>query len=131
MISVATQETEVIVAKAKRRRFSAKYKLDVLQQADACRDQPGQIGELLRKEGLYSSHLTSWRREREAGELAGLAPRKRGPKGETAHDREIAALRREVAALKARAERAELLVEIQKKVSMILGVELPKVDGQG
>lgn len=131
MISVPTQETEVIVAKAKRRRFSAKYKLEVLRRAEACRDQPGQIGALLRKEGLYSSHLTSWRREREAGELAALAPRKRGPKGETAHDREIASLRREVAGLKARAERAELLVEIQKKVSMILGVELPKVDGQG
>jgi transposase-like protein len=132
MISVATQETEVIVAKAKRRRFSAKYKLSILRRAEACKE-PGAIGELLRKEGLYSSHLTTWRRERDAGEMAGLEPRKRGPKvaPETVQDREMSALRRENASLKARLERAELLVEIQKKVSMILGVELPKMDGQG
>lgn len=117
MISVATQETEVIVAKAKRRRFSAKYKLDILRRVDACRDEPGAIGELLRKEGLYSSHLTDWRREREAGELAGLEPRKRGPKAdpETAQDRELAQLRRENAGLKARLERAETIIEVQKK----------------
>ncbi len=132
MISEATQETEVTVPKAKRRRFSAKYKLDILRQVDACREQPGKIGELLRKEGLYSSHLTSWRREREDGELAGLAPRKRGPKAspETAQDREMAQLRRENAGLKARLERAETIIEVQKKLSTILGVELPKVDGQ-
>ena len=133
MISVATQETEVIVAKAKRRRFSAKYKLDIVQRVEACRDQPGKIGELLRKEGLYSSHLTDWRREREAGELAGLEPRKRGPKAapETAQERELAQLRRENAGLKARLERAETIIEIQKKLSTILGVELPKPDEQG
>lgn len=132
-VSEGIQETEVTVAKAQRRRFSAKYKRKILRQADVCKDQPGKIGELLRKEGLYSSHLTLWRRERDAGELAGLEPKKRGPKAkpETAQEREIAQLRRENAGLKARAERAELLVEIQKKVSMILGVELPKKDGEG
>lgn len=133
MISVATQETEVIVAKAKRRRFSAGYKLDILRRADACREQPGKIGEMLRKEGLYSSHLTTWRREREAGELAALEPRKRGPKvnPESAQERELAQLRRENAGLKARLERAETIIEVQKKLSTILGVELPKTDGQG
>ena len=133
MISVATQETEVIVAKAKRRRFSARYKLDILRRIDACREQPGKIGELLRKEGLYSSHLTTWRREREAGELAALEPRKRGPKvnPESAQERELAQLRRENAGLKARLERAETIIEVQKKLSTILGVELPKTDGQG
>lgn len=133
MISVATQETEVIVAKAKRRRFSAKYKLGILRRADACRDQPGKIGELLRKEGLYSSHLTTWRREREAGELAGLEPRKRGPAAspEPTQERELAQLRRENASLKARLDRAETIIEVQKKLSTILGIELPKTDGQG
>ncbi len=133
MISVATEETEVIVAKAKRRRFSAKYKLDILRRVDACRDQSGSIGELLRKEGLYSSHLTDWRRERDAGELAGLEPRKRGPKPapETAQEHEVARLRRENAGLKARLERAETIIEVQKKLSTILGVELPKTDEQG
>lgn len=133
MINVATQETEVIVAKAKRRRFSAKYKLDILRRVDACRDQPGKIGELLRQEGLYSSHLTDWRREREAGELAGLEPRKRGPKAElgSAQERELAQLRQENAGLKARLERAETIIEVQKKLSTILGAELPKTDEQG
>jgi transposase len=132
MITETIQETEVIVAKAKRRRFSAKYKLDVLRRADACRDQPGKIGELLRKEGLYSSHLTTWRREREAGELAALEPRQRGPKASpaSAQEREMAQLRRENAGLKARLERAETIIEVQKKLSTILGVALPKVDGE-
>jgi len=132
MISVASQQTEVIVGKAKRRRFSAKYKLNVLRRADACRDQPGKIGELLRKEGLYSSHLTGWRRERGAGELAALEPRKRGPKvsPESAQEREMAQLRRDNAGLKARLERAETIIEVQKKLSTILGVELPSVEGE-
>lgn len=122
------QETEV-VAKAKRRRFTAKYKRDIVRQADAC-DKPGAIGALLRREGLYSSSLTDWRRELEERDLAALAPRKRGPKGKAVDPREeeMAALRREVSALRTRAERAELLVSIQKKVSQILGVELPKLD---
>lgn len=122
------QETEV-VAKAKRRTFTAKYKREIVRQADACRE-PGQIGALLRREGLYSSHLTTWRREIEQREVAALAPKKRGPQPMPVDPREqeLVALRRENTALKLRAERAELLVEIQKKVSMILGVELPKLD---
>jgi transposase len=126
---VQPQETEV-VAKAKRRTFTAKYKREIVRLADACRET-GEIGALLRREGLYSSHLTTWRREVEQRELAALEPRKRGPTTQPVDPREQenAALRRENAALKTRAERAELLVEIQKKVSMILGVELPKLDG--
>lgn len=126
---VQPQETEV-VAKAKRRTFTAKYKREIVRHADACKET-GEIGALLRREGLYSSHLTTWRREVEQRELAALEPRKRGPKTQPVDPREqeIAALRRDNAALKTRAERAELLIEIQKKVSMILGVELPKIDG--
>ena len=124
MQGVQPQETEV-VAKAKRRSFTAKYKREIVRQADACKEA-GEIGALLRREGLYSSHLTTWRREVEERELAALAPKKRGPKVDP-RDEEMAALRRENAKLTKRAERAELLVEIQKKVSQILGVELPKI----
>ena len=125
---VQRQETEV-VAKAKRRTFTAKYKREMVRQADAC-TEPGAIGALLRREGLYSSHLGKWRQEVEQRELDALAPKKRGPKGKLVdpQETEMAVLRRENAKLQVRAERAELLVEIQKKVSMILGIELPKID---
>ena len=125
---VKSQETEV-VAKAKRRTFTAKYKHEVVQQADACKE-PGEIGAMLRREGLYSSHLAVWRRDLARRELSALAPKKRGPKGKSVdpHEQEMTALRRQLVIANARAERAELLVEIQKKVSMILGLELPKID---
>ena len=125
---VEPKETEV-VAKAKRRRFTAEYKRDIVRQADACRETGG-VGELLRREGLYSSHLTTWRHEVEQRELAALAPKKRGPKAKTLDplEQENIALRRQNAKLQARAERAELLVEIQKKLSVMMGIELPKLD---
>ena len=125
---VKSQETEV-VAKAKRRTFTAKYKHEVVQQADACKE-PGEIGAMLRREGLYSSHLAVWRRDLSRRELSALAPKKRGPKGKSVdpHEQEMTALRRQLVIANARAERAELLVEIQKKVSMILGLELPNID---
>ena len=123
---VPPQDTEV-VAKAKRRRFTAKYKRDIVRRAEACQGS-GEIGALLRREGLYSSHLTTWRREVAERELAALAPKKRGPKTSPVdqRDHELAKLRQDNARLLVRAERAELLVEVQKKVSMLLGVELPK-----
>jgi transposase-like protein len=122
------QETEV-VAKAKRRSFTAKYKREIVRKADACK-APGDVGALLRREGLYSSHLAVWRRDLEKQELAVLAPKKRGPKAKPVDPgaQELAALRRENARLQTRAERAELLVEIQKKLSQLLGLELPKID---
>ena len=125
---VEPQETEV-VAKAKRRRFTAQYKRDMIRRVEAC-TEPGAIGALLRGEGLFSSHLTAWRRERKEGELAALEPKKRGPKAKSVDPRDIenAALRQELAKATARAQRAELLVEIQKKLSTLLGLELPKID---
>lgn len=122
------QETEVM-PKAKRRSFTAKYKRETVQEADGC-TEPGEIGALLRREGLYSSHLTVWRRELAAGQLAALGPKKRGPKGKQVDPQteELALVRRQLAAATARAERAELLVEIQKKLSLMLGLELPKLD---
>jgi len=117
-------EVEVL-AKATRRRFTAEYKRKVLREADDCR-APGELGALLRREGLYFSNLRTWREQREKGELAGLAVKKRGPAPKETNPlaKRVAELEREVARQKARAERAEALVELQKKVSEILGIEL-------
>ncbi len=110
-------------AKAKRRTFTAAYKLWVVEEAEKCREQPGGIGALLRREGLYSSHLTTWRRQREAGQLAGLTPRKRGPKSNPEAE-EASRLRRENARLMRQLEKADLIIEAQKKLSEILGITL-------
>jgi transposase len=125
---VERKETEVM-PKARRRTFTAKYKREIVREADGC-TAPGETGALLRREGLYSSHLTAWRRELAAGQLAALAPKKRGPKGRQVDPQaeELARVRRQLDAATARAERAELIVEIQKKLSLMLGLELPKLD---
>jgi transposase-like protein len=117
-------ETEVM-AKAVRRRFTATEKLRVLREADRC-TKPGELSALLRREGLYSSHLSSWRVARRNGELAGLMPRARGPKAKPVdpRDRKIAELEREPRRLPARRERAEGLIEVQQKVSQLLGIPL-------
>lgn len=125
------REVEVL-AKAERRRFTAEYKLKVLREADRCRE-PGEIGALLRREGLYWSNLTNWRKQRERGELAGLSARRRGPQRQEKNPlaERVRELERENLRLKRRAERAEGLVELQKKVSEILGIELEKSDEKG
>jgi len=120
-------EREVEVsAKAERRRFTAEYKRKILKEADAC-SRPGELGALLRREGLYSSHLAAWRRVREQGGLAGLSPKKRGPRAKVAdlRDKRIVELERDNRRLKARLERAEGLIEVQKKLATLLGRELP------
>jgi len=124
VMPLSTSEVEVM-AKPTRRRFTAQYKLEVLRQADAC-SRPGEIGALLRREGLYSSSLTAWRKQREKGELKGLGQKRRGPlpKERNPLADKVRVLEREIARLRARAERAEGLVELQKKVSEILGIEL-------
>lgn len=123
----AAREVEVS-AKAQRRRFTAEYKRRVLQEADSC-SKPGELGALLRREGLYSSHLATWRAARARGELSGLSPKKRGPKAKPVdpRDKRILELEREIRQLRGRAERAEALVEIQKKLSSLLGIELPEI----
>jgi len=125
---VEDRETEVL-AKAKRRTFTAEYKRKILKQADACKG-PGEIGALLRKEGLYSSHLASWRRARARGELAGLAPKKRGPtpRERDDRDRKIIDLERALKKSEARAERAEALVDLQKKLATVLGLSVAESD---
>lgn len=115
--------------KAKRRTFTAAYKQWVLEEAEKCREQPGGIGRLLRREGLYSSHLTTWRRQQEVGQLAGLAPHKRGPKS-NAEAEEVSRLRRENARLTRQLEKAELIIEAQKKLSEILGITLEQEKGE-
>lgn len=114
-----------VEAKAVRRRFSAKYKCSVLEQADRCTN-PGDIGALLRREGLYSSHLTNWRRQREEGALGGLAPRKRGRKPDpaTAERRVIAKLNKENERLRGQLKKAQTIIEVQKKLSEILEISM-------
>ena len=121
-----SREVEV-VAKATRRRFSAEYKRKILRDADACK-KPGDLWALLRREGWYFSTLKTWRKQRRTGELVGLAQKKRGPapKEKSPLAAKVAALEREVARQKARAERAEALVDLPKKVSEILGLELKR-----
>lgn len=117
-----------VVPQAKRRTFTAAYKLWVLEEVDKCREQPGQIGALLRREGLYSSHLTTWRRQREVGQMAGLKPRQRGRKRDKEAG-EISRLRRENERLTRQLSQAELIIEAQKKLSEILGITLEPRQG--
>jgi transposase len=116
------------MSKAKRRSFTAEQKRKVLQEADAC-TKPGQIGALLRREGLYSSHLVTWRSARDRGELAGLSPKKRGPKESVPNPlaKELAAKEREIARLQAENAKLQLICDVQKKVSQLLGVTLPTI----
>ena len=110
-----------MVPKAKRRQFTAKYKLRIVREADAC-TEPGQIGSLLRREGLYSSYLSKWRRQREEGQLQALSSKKRGRKPEDPSVEELAQLQRENERLRARLEQAEIIIDVQKKLSQLLGL---------
>jgi transposase len=123
------RETEVS-EKAKRRTFTAEYKRQIVKEADACK-AAGEVGALLRREGLYSSHLTTWRAARDRGELApGATAKKRGPQATAPdpRDKRIIELERQVARVTARAERAEAIAEIQKKVAALLGRPFPSED---
>jgi transposase-like protein len=95
-----------------------------LQEADRCGE--GEVGAMLRREGLYSSHLTTWRKQREAGSLAALAAKKRGPKVDP-HAEELARLRRENAKLQAKLQRADLIIDAQKKLLVLLNQPIPEV----
>jgi transposase len=118
-------------AGARRRQFSAAYKARILREADACAGS-GHIGALLRREGLYSSHLTEWRRLRARGALEGLAAKKRGKKpSRDGRDRELARLARENARLRRKLAQAEAVIEVQKKLSEILGVPLDRSGRDG
>jgi transposase-like protein len=112
-----------------RRRFSAKYKLNIVQEADRC-DKPGQIGALLRREGLYSSQLTAWRKLRDQGALHGLSSKKRGPKPPPSnpHEKEMKQMQKEIARLEKKLAKAEAIIDFQKKVHDLLGIPLRQME---
>jgi len=124
LIAAPPEATREVIARPVRRRFTAEYKLRILQEADRC--APGELGALLRREGLYSSNLSKWRWQRQAGQLAGLRPKKRG-RTVDARAQELARLERENARLQAQLERAELIIEAQKKLLVLLNQEIPEV----
>jgi len=120
-----TRPDPQVQEKPVRRRFTASYRLQVVQQADACREF-GDIGRLLRREGLYFSHLTRWRHQREKGSLDGLTPNKRGRKAAKCNPLlpEVERLRKENEQLTNRLKQAQLIIEVQKKVSQVFGITL-------
>lgn len=111
-----------VVPVAQRRQFSAAEKLRILEEAESC-SEPGEVGALLRREGLYSSYLSRWRQARDRGQLAALDSQKRGPKStsEAALKREVTRLERENERLRARLDQAEAIIEVQKKLAQLLG----------
>jgi len=111
-----------VVPRARRRRFTNAEKRRILEAADRC-TKPGEIGALMRREGVYSSSLSTWRRQREAADLAALAPQKRGPKADPhrAEALHIAQLTRDNERLKSRLDKALLVIEVQKKLAALLG----------
>ena len=115
-----------VTERAKRRRFTAEYKLRILREADACKGD-GDVGALLRREGLYSSQLAAWRRQRDEVAKVGLKARKRGPKGKVVDPR-VKQLKRENARLRRRLDEAETVIDLQKKLSKLLGISLKPHD---
>ena len=116
-----------VVAKAQRRRFAAEYKLAIVEEADRA-SGPGEIGALLRREGLYSSHLVDWRRLREAGALSALS-KKRGRKPtRNPLAEENQQLKARIARLEKKLQQAEIIIDVQKKVSALLGIALPETE---
>jgi transposase len=116
-----------VTPKAKRRRFTAQYKLRILDEVDR---NPGQTGAILRREGLYSSHLTTWRKQRLAGSVKALG-KKRGRKGKSEMERELERMRKEKARLEHELHKAQVIIDAQKKLAQILGVTLPTLAEMG
>jgi transposase len=124
-VIVSSNQTRVpdseVLPKAKHRQFTAEYKLRILHEADRC-SQPGELGALLRREGLYSSHLTKWRQQRDQGQLHALALHPRGRKpSQDPQAEELTRLRRENQQLQIRLQQAEIIMDVQKKLSQLLG----------
>jgi transposase-like protein len=131
LVSLAQAPGSEVVERPVRRRFTAEYKRAILKEADRC--SAGEIGALLRRERLYSSHLTSWRRQREDGELEALSPKKRGRKAKPISPlaKENERLRRQAAALERRLAQAEIIIDVQKKIAGLLGIPLnPPENGE-
>jgi transposase len=127
-LAAAAPSDPEVSAKAARRRFSAKYKRSILDEAD--KGGQGAIAGILRREGLYSSHLTTWRKQRESGEIAGLEPRKRGKKAAPKNPLtgEVRRLERENRRLQKRLRQAEIIIDVQKKLCDVLGLTVPPIE---
>ncbi len=126
---LASRPDPEVVAKAKRRTFTAEYKQRILEEAEAAATTPGGVGALLRREGLYSSLLAYWRRERADGILEALTPRKRGPKSKrNPLDEEVQKLRCQNARLSEDLRKAHIIIDVQKKVAALLGRPIPEQD---
>ena len=126
---LASRPDPEVVAKPKRRTYTAEYKLGILQEAEAAAATRGGIGALLRREGLYSSLLATWRRERANGILEALTPQKRGPKSKRhPMDEENQKLRRQNARLTEDLRKAHIIIDVQKKVAALLGHPIPEQD---
>ena len=124
--SRATDPDPEVPAKPERRRFNAEYRLGILKEADACK-KPGELGALLRREGLYSSLLANWRRQRDQGALHEMRGRRRGPKSHPVDPR-VKQLEAENRRLHRKLQRAETIITLQKKVAEILGIPLKPLD---
>jgi transposase len=116
-----------VLPRAERRKFSGQYKLRILEEVDGCTER-GQIGALLRREGLYSSHLSKWRQQRAAGQLQALSAQKRGRKAQEVGADEFARLQRENERLRVRLDQAELIIDVQKKLSRLLGLPVENTE---
>ena len=114
-----------VAPQAQRRRFTVEYKLRIVEEADRC-IEPGQIGALLRREGLYASHLSNWRKMRDRWRLEALRAQKRGRKPQDPTEVELAKLRRENERLRSQLEQAEIIIDVQKKLSQLLGLTRPE-----
>jgi transposase-like protein len=114
-----------VAGQTKRRQFSAAEKVRILKEIEQC--QPGQIGAILRREGIYSSHVSQWRRQQAKGQLTALGGQKRGRPADI-QAVELAQLRRENERLKGQLERAELIIEVQKKVSQLFGLTASQME---
>ena len=121
-----------VSAKASRRRFTAEYKLGILKESDSCTEL-GSLGALLRREGLYSSNLNTWKRQRDRGVLSGLTPKKRGRKESGRHPllAENDKLRKENERLTKRLKQSDMIIDVQKKISEILGIQQPEIPEEG
>ena len=114
-----------VIAKPTRRQFTAAYRVRFVEEADGC-TEPGELGRLLRREGLYSSHLSTWRKARREGSLAGLTAKKRGakPKARDPRDAKVRELEAKVVRLEGELEKAHTILDVQKKVAGLLGFNL-------
>ena len=132
VVPVGSRPDPEVLERPQRRRFAAAYKMRILEEADQCKDS-GQVGALLRREGLYFSNLTVWRRQKEAGILTGLSAQKRGRKAVEINPLTelVAKLEREIGHLRQELLKATTIIDIQKKVSLLLGFHLAETEISG